>query len=238
MAMSRNIQHPGLGVLRRVGTGLAFILYPLFSGIAFAGHPNLLSLEIGGDVSAKIAEFHRNPLMHFCHFLMLLGVPLLIVVATRFMRMLRGRGAWLGFIGGVMGVFGAVVLAIDKTALCLVMSAFETLPEAEYVLLKPGIEALFAFRGYLGILYVLPLLPLGFMLQGIGLYRARAIPRWQSLALIVAMLGLGVSAAVDIDLFGLVATVILAIGFVPIGLDLIRGPDQVADEYAHVAGLA
>jgi len=238
MALSRNIQHPMLNVIRRVGIGLSFILYPLFSGIAFAGHPNLLSLEIGGDVTAKIAEFHGNSLMHFCHFLMLLGVPLLIVVATRFMRMLKGRGAWLGFIGGALAVFGAVVLAVDKAALCLVMSAFETLPEAEFVQLQPGIEALFDFRGYLGILYLLPLLPLGFLLQGIGLYRASAIPRWQSLALVVAMLGLGVSAAVDVDLFGLVATVILAIGFVPIGLDLIRGPDEIADEYAHVAGLA
>jgi len=47
--------------MKRIGTGLAFILYPLLSGIAFAVHPNLLSLEIGGEVSAKVAEF-REPL--------------------------------------------------------------------------------------------------------------------------------------------------------------------------------
>ncbi len=217
------MKNQNLEAAKRIATGLAFVLYPLFSGLAFAAHPHLLSLEIGGEVSAKVAQFHNNPFLHFGHFVMLLGVPLLIVAATKFMRMLNGRDAWLGFIGGVLAVFGAVMLAVDKTALCLVMSAFDTVPEAEYVQLLPGIEALFHFKGYLAILYLLPLLPIGFLIQGIGLYRARVVPRWQSAALIVAMLGMGVSAAVDIDLFGLVATVILALCFFPIGTQFIRG---------------
>jgi hypothetical protein len=164
--------------------------------------------------------------MHFGHFVMFLGVPLLIVIAIKFMRVLEEGGAWLGFIGGVMAAFGAVLLAVDKTALCLVMSAFETLPEAEFAQLLPGIQALFHFKGYLAILYLLPLLPIGFLVQGIGLYRANAIPRWQSAALIVAMLGLGVATAVDIDLFGLVATAILACSFIPLGIQLIRGESK------------
>jgi hypothetical protein len=209
--------------VKRFGTGLAFILYPLFSGLAFAVHPNLLSLEFGGPVSDKVAEFHNNDLMHFGHFVMTLGVPLLIVIAAKLMRLLRKESPWLGFIGGLMGGFGAILLAIDKTALCLVMSAFDTLPEAQFVALLPGIEALFHFKGYIAILYLLPLLPLGFLVQGIGLYRARVLPRWQSGALIVAMLGLGVASAVDIDIFGLVATVILAAGFIPLGIQIIRG---------------
>lgn len=217
------MKNQSLETVERVGTGLAFILYPVFSGVAFAAHPNLLSLEIGGEVSAKVEEFHGNPFMHFGHFVMLMGVPLLIVISLKLMDILKDRSPWLGFVGCVMAVFGAVVLAVDKTALCLVMSAFDTLPEAEYSQLLPGIEALFGFEGYLAILYLLPLLPLGFLIQGVGLYRSRAIPRWQSAALIVAMLGLGVSAAMDIDLFGLVATAILAVGFVPLGFQVING---------------
>ena len=77
MATAADIQHPGLEALKRVGTGLAFILYPVFAGFAFAAHPNLLSLEIGGDVYAKIDNFHNNQLLYFAHFLMLMGVPLL-----------------------------------------------------------------------------------------------------------------------------------------------------------------
>ena len=208
---------------KRIGTGLAFILAPLFFGMAFITHPNLLSLEIGGEVSAKVEEFHNNNVMHFGHFMMLLSVPLLIVAAAKFMSMLKGRGAWPGFIGGVLAVFGAVILAIDKTALCLVMSAFDSVPETAYAQLLPGIEALFNFEGYLVILYLLALLPIGFLIQGVGLYQAQAIPRWQSALLITASLGLGVSAAVDIDLFGLVSTLVLAFCFVPFGVQLIKG---------------
>ena len=208
--------------IKRVGTGLAFILYPVFSGIAFFAHPNLLSLEVGGEVSSKVAEFHNNSFMHFSHFMMFLGVPLLIVISLKLMNLLKDRGSWLGFVGCVMAVFGAVLLAADKTALCLVMSAFEAVPEAQYRQLLPGIEALFQFKGYIAILYLLPLLPIGFLLQGIGLYVARAIPRWQSAALVVSMLGMGVATAVDIDIFGLVATAILAVGFIPLGVRIIN----------------
>ena len=52
---------------KRIATGLAFILWPLVAAIAYVAHPNLLSLEIGGDVSTKIGEFHNNRLMHFGH---------------------------------------------------------------------------------------------------------------------------------------------------------------------------
>lgn len=207
--------------VKRVGTGLSFILYPIFAGIAFFAHPNLLSLEVGGPVSAKIAEFHNNPFMHFGHFMMLLGVPLLIVTSIKLMRMLEGRSDWLGFIGAVLAVFGAVVLAVDKTALCLVMSAFETVPEAQYAGLVPGIEALFGFKGYLAILYFLPLLPVGALVQAIGLYRTKVVPRWVSVLIIIAMLGMGVSAAVDIDLFGLVATIILGVSYIYLGVQVL-----------------
>ena len=217
------MHHQYLEASKRLGTGLAFILYPILSGIAFAAHPNLLSLEIGAEVSSKVGEFHGNPVMHLGHFLMFLGVPFLIVVALKLMDMLRESSPWLGFIGGAMGIFGAVLLAVDKTALCLVMSAFETVPEAQYVQLLPGIEALFNFEGYLAILYLLPLLPLGFLIVGIGLYREKVLPRWQSLALILAMVGLGIAAAVDIDIFGLVATMVLAASFIPLGLQIIKG---------------
>ena len=211
---------------RRIGTGLSFMLAPVLFGLAFAAHPNLGSLEVSNDVGQKIEEFHGNDFMHFGHFMMLLSVPLLIVAAVRFMNLLDDVGARLGFAGGVAAVFGAVLLAVDKTALCLVMSAFDTVPESQYPQLVPGIEALFGFEGYLAVLHLLVLLPLGFLLQGIGLHKARAVPRSQSVAIIIASLGLGVAAAVDIDLFGLVSTAILAVAFIPHGLTLLRDPAE------------
>ena len=54
---------------------------------------------------------------------MLLTVPLLIVVSLKLMHMLTERGAWLGFIGCVMAVFGAVMGAVDIDLFGLIASA-------------------------------------------------------------------------------------------------------------------
>jgi len=127
--------------------------------------------------------------------------------------------AWLGFIGCVMAVLGAVILAVDKTALCLVPSAFDTLPEAQFAQLVPGIEALFNYKGWLVIIWLLPLLPIGFFIQGIGLFISRVIPRWQSIPITIGALLL---ANPDIDLISLIGSIILAIGMVPLGVQIIR----------------
>jgi hypothetical protein len=210
-----------LASVKRIGTGLAFIVFPIVFIFVFAIHPNLFSLAIVTDVGTRIGEFHGNRLMHLGHALMLLTVPLLIVASLKLMDTLTQSRPWLGFIGCVMAVFGAVMLAVDKTALCLVPSAFDTLPEAQFAQMLPGLEAMFDFKGWLALLYLLPLLPVGFMIQGIGLYLGRTIPRWQSVSLIVAMVLLGISAAVDIDLVGLVASVILAVAMLPFGIQLV-----------------
>ncbi|MFC2041832.1 hypothetical protein ACFLTY_05905 [Chloroflexota bacterium] len=102
--------------VKRVGTGLSFILFPIIFIFAFAVHPDLLNLSIVHDISARVEDFHGNALLYFGHVLMLLSVPLVIVVALKLMNLLKGRGAWLGFIGCVMAVFGAVFLAADKSA--------------------------------------------------------------------------------------------------------------------------
>lgn len=208
---------------KRICTGLSFFLYPLAAFIAFIAHPNLLSLEVGVPVMDKVAEFHNNRFMHFGHLLMVLSVPALYVAILKFMSMLKGHGAWAGLIGGLLAIFGVLGLAVQKTSQCLVMSAFDTLPEAIYTQLLPGIEAIFHMKGYLALVWLLPLLPIGVLIQGVGLYRANRIPRWQSVVMIVAMLGMIVSAAVDIDIFGLVSTVILAVSWFPLGYSLIKG---------------
>ena len=211
--------------VKRVGAGLALIAFPIIFVVLFATHPDLFNISMVHDVNVRIEEFHGNSLLHFMHFVMLLCVPLLIVVALKLMGLLKGRGAWLGFIGCVMAVLGAVILAIDKTALCLVPSAFDTLTEAQFAQLVPGIEALFNYRGYLFIIWLLPLLPLGFVVQGIGLYRSRLIPRWQSITIIIGALLL---ANPDIDLISLVGSIIVAIGMLPLGIQIIR--DKISSD--------
>jgi hypothetical protein len=209
--------------IKRKGTAMAFLLYPLCAGVAFAVHPNLLDMHIGHDITHKIAEFHGNDLLHFGHFLMVLSVPMLIVIALHLMGLLEERSPWLGFIGGVLAVTGAIILALDKAALCMVPSAFDTLPEAAFQHLTPGIEALFQFKGWLWVLWLLPLLPVGFVLQTIGLERARLLPRWQSSAMLI---GSVLMANPDIDIIGLIATIFLTTGFIPYAFQLWNSQQQ------------
>lgn len=205
--------------VKRCGTALAFILYPLLAGFAFAVHPGLLHPTFAHDIQAKIMGFHGNPLLHFGHVMMTLAVPLLIVIAVHFMNLSEERAGWWGFVGCVMVVSGAIVLALDKAALCLAPSAFDTLPEAEFRAMLPGLQAMFQYRGWLALLWLLPLLPAGFIVQTTGLVRAKLIPRRQSVPMLAGSI---LMANPDIDIIGLVATVVLAAGFIPYGISLLR----------------
>lgn len=208
-----------LSIAKRYGTALAFILYPFLAGFAFAVHPELLNPRLSHDIQAKIMGFHGNTLLHFGHVLMIIAVPLLIVIAVHFMNVLEQKSGWWGFVGGILVVVGAVVLALDKAALCLVPSALDTLHEAEFRAMIPGIQAMFQYRGWLWLLRLLPLLPVGFIIQTIGLVRSNLLPRWQSIPLLV---GSVLMANPDIDLIGLSATFILGIGFIPYAISLLQ----------------
>jgi hypothetical protein len=205
--------------LKNIGLAFTLVLYPLFAGFAFAVHPNVFSLQMDIPVATKIAEFHNNQLLHTGHLLMLAGVPLLITIAVHFMSLLEDRSVWWGLIGGIMAVSGAVILAVDKAALCLVPSALDTLPEAQFQAMIPGITAMFAGKGGLWVLQLLPILPVGFAFLSIGLLRAKALPLQICIPILVGSL---LMANPDIDLIGLIATACLAIGFFQYALQLLR----------------
>ena len=115
---------------KRIGTGLAFIIFPLVFIVAFAGHPGLLTPHLLGP-KELILRARNNGLLQFGHALVTLNTALLVVVALHFIKLLdRGSSASAGFVGGVLAVLGALMLAADKGALCLTMSAIDTLPDS------------------------------------------------------------------------------------------------------------
>jgi len=73
---------------------------------------------------------------------------LLVVVALHFMRLLQqGSGAWAGFVGAALAVLGSLSLAADKGALCLTMSSFNGLTDADFAGMMPGLLAMFSQGG-------------------------------------------------------------------------------------------
>ncbi len=128
-------------------------------------------------------------------------------------------GAWFGFIGGVLGIFGAVILACDKGALTLTLSAFDKLPEREFVQIYPALRVLQERAGMLAIVWLLPLLSIGALIQAIGLLKSKAVPAWQPIMIIIGMI---IMLNPDIEILSTFAAIFTAIGFIPIGVQVMR----------------
>ena len=219
---SENRVHTGdfLSWTKRIGTGLSFIIFPIVFVFAFSVHPGLLRPHVLGP-SELILRARRADLLQFAHALVTLDTALLVVAALHFMRLLgHTSSAWWGFLGGALAVLGSLALAADKGALCLTMSALNKLSDAEFTSMMPGLLAIFTKSGWLVLLWGIVLLPLGFGIQAIGLFRSKSLTRWQSLLLLVGVLLIALPDGVEI--VNLTASILLAIAFVPYGIELIR----------------
>lgn len=200
---------------QRIGTGVSMILFPLMLFAGFVTHPNILSFEMVTDIDAWTEEWRRNFLFHFGHLLIMISIPFIIFTLVRFMALLRGGGAWLGLIGGVLGIFGAFMLAVDKGALTLTLTAFQEVPEAQFDGIRPALQAMLDRAGWLWITWGYIALPIGTVIQTIGLLREGLIPRWQGSPIII---GLILLMNPDIEIISSVGAFLMCVGFLPMGL--------------------
>jgi hypothetical protein len=202
-----------------IGTGLAFVIFPLVFVFAFAGHSGLLSPHFLSPEEI-IMRARGDAFLQFGHALVTLNTGFLVVVSIHFMKLLDGSSSrWAGLIGAVLAVLGALMLAADKGALCLTMSALDELSDEEFVQMMPGLLAIFSKQGWLFLLWGIMLLPIGFAIQAVGLLRSNVIARWQSALLLIGVLF--VAAPDGAEIFNLTASILLAIAFVPYGIRII-----------------
>jgi len=166
-----------------------------------------------------VSRIKDNNWLHFAHFIEWLSAPLLILLALHMMKRIKAKAKWIGLIGGIFAVVGAVVLATSKGALCFTLSAFDTLADKEITLIYPALEALLLKKGYLIFLWLLPILPIGFLLLSIGLHLEKAVPRWQSILLIMGSLLL---ANPEIEVINLFASIILAFALIPYAYNIVK----------------
>ena len=210
-----------LNQVEQIGVGLAFIIFPMLFIFAFAVHRGLLSPHLLGP-RELINRAHHDRRLQFGHVLVMLSTGLLIVVALHFMNLLdRSPFAWAGFVGAVLAILGAITLAADKGALCLTMSAFDTLPENEFTQIMPGVLAMFTKQGWLALLWGILLLPIGFAVQAIALLKTNTLPAWQSLLFLIGVLFVGTPDGLEI--INLTASILMAIAVVPYGIQLVMG---------------
>lgn len=203
----------------QIGIGAAFILFPLIFVFAFSAHPGMLKPRMLPP-EGIIRRARRNKMLHFGHGLVLLCTGLLVVAAVQFMHVLsQGKGAWVGLVGGVLAVLGALILAADKGAFCLTMSALDNISDTEFSAMMPGLLAIFNKKGWMVLLWGLVFLPLGFAIQAIGLLQGHVIPAWQSILFIIGVMFVAVPDGMEI--INMSASVLMAIAMVPYGIQLI-----------------
>ncbi len=211
---------PILVSFKRTGSGLCIALFPIMLLVGFVTHPNILSFAMVTDYAEWTSEWRASELFHLGHLLVMFAVPLITVTCVRFMSLLQGAGAWYGFIGAILGVFGAFMLAVDKGALTFVLTAFRDLPQTELDASAPAIKAIFNRGGWLWITWGFITLPIGVILQTIGILKEGIIPKWQGVCIIVGLLLL---INPDIEIISSAGALLMCLGFIPIGLRDMQG---------------
>jgi hypothetical protein len=208
-----------LAAVQRIGTGLAFVLFPLVFIFAFAVHPGLLSPRLLGPLDL-IRRAHGNSLLQFGHALVTLSTGLLVVIALKLKSILDRHGAGrAGLIGAALAIFGALMLAADKGALCLTMSALDTLPEGVFAQHMPGLLAMFSKSGWLVLLWGFAALPIGFAIQTVALIKTRALPLRLSIPFLMGVVL--ISMPDGVEAINLTASVLMGIALIPYGIQLI-----------------
>jgi hypothetical protein len=202
------------------GFAISLIAFPVMLLTGFLMHPDLLKLEALKTVEQLVGRFHNKPIYHIGHLIVMFTVPVIIIALTSFMNVLQGKGKQFGFWGGIIGLFGAFILAVDKGALCLVLSAFDTLPEAKFQEFVPFLSVIVNKAGMLWVVWLLPLLPVGAAIQVLGLFKEKFISKWQTICIIIGLLLLNNP---DIEFISSIGALLICAGYIPWGIRILQG---------------
>jgi hypothetical protein len=211
--------------IRRKGFAISLIAFPVMLLVGFLMHPNLLKLEALQTVEQLVGRFHKQPMYHMGHFIVMIAVPVIMIYLISSMNLLQGKGKQLGFWGGVIGLFGAFILAVDKGALCLVLSAFDTLREEQFQAITPYLSVIVNKEGLLWVVWLLPLLPIGAAIQALGLKREKFINKWQGMSIIIGLLLLNNP---DIELISATGALLMCAGYIPWGVNMLKDEENVS----------
>ncbi len=199
---------------------ISVIAFPIMLLTGFLMHSNLLKLEPLQTVEQLVGRFHNQSMFHIGHLIVMFAVPVIMIALISFMSVLQGKGKRLGFWGGIIGLFGAFILAVDKGALCLVLSAFDTLPEAQFQEFVPFLSVIVNKEGMLWVVWLLPLLPVGAAIQALGLFKEKFISKWQTVCIISGLLLLNNP---DIELISSIGALLMCAGYIPWGVRILQG---------------
>jgi len=200
-------------------SGVSILTFPVMLLIGFLLHPDIMSFEMVRTPEQLVSNFRGNPIWHIGHLIVAFAIPFIIFAVVHFMNILKEKGLWYGIVGGVSGIFGCVALGLDKGSLCLILSGFETLPDEKFVGLIPYLQVIIDKAGLLAVNWLFLLIPIGVIIQTIGLIKEKHIKRWQGILIIIGLLLL---INPDIEIISTVGAVLMIAGFYPLGIKTLK----------------
>lgn len=200
-------------------SGVSILTFPVLLLVGFLLHPNITSFELVTTPEQLVSNFRHNAIWHIGHLIVALAIPFIIFAVIHFMNSLKGKGLWYGIIGGIGGIFGAAALGLDKGSLCLILSGFDTLPDEEFMGLIPYLQVIIDKAGLLVVNWLFILIPIGVIIQTIGLIKEKHVRRWQGILIIIGLLLL---INPDIEIISTVGAVLMIAGFYPLGIKTLK----------------
>jgi hypothetical protein len=203
--------------LERVVTGSTFVVFPLIWVFGFLVHPNLLEPQWFLNGEGLILRARGNALLQFGHALVTLNAAAIVPIAIHFRVVLFPKK--VGYVGAALAILGGFLLAADKGALYLTMSALDALSDEEFEKMMPGLNAIFSFEGWMFLVWGLVLMPIGVLIQIVAMMKAKSLPKWQLRTMLVGVLLVGFPDGSEI--VNLMAAISMAIAMVPYGISLL-----------------
>ena len=200
-------------------SGISILAFPAMLLVGFLLHPDIMSFQIVHTPEQLVNNFRGNTIWHVGHLIVAFAIPFIIFAVMHFMNILRDKGLWYGIVGGIGGIFGSVALGLDKGSLCLILSGFDTLPDEKFVGLIPYLQVIIDKAGLLVVNWLFLLIPLGVIVQTIGLIREKHIKGWQGILIIIGLLLL---INPDIEIISTVGAVLMIAGFYPLGIKTLK----------------
>ena len=102
---------------------------------------------------------------------------------------------------------------------CLVLSGFDTLPEAEFAQIGPALQTIVDMEGLLAINRLLVLLSVGGIIQAIGLVKEGHLRAWQGAGI---ALGLLLQINPGFDIINAAGMAVAMVGYWPLGVRTLR----------------
>jgi hypothetical protein len=215
---------------RRRIAGAAMVAAPLVFVAA-----EVLHARFELDPEEQLAAVAENTgRWYAAHLLVLTALALVVPAFLGLARIVRPRRPVLAHVGLILFVPGVVALAAGVgMELVLWQMAQPAADRAEMVALAERVNE---SAGIAPVFVVLLCFPVAWLLAGIGLYAARAVPAWAAALVAVSQpFGFAVELAGGPKALAVAAQVLFALGLVPIGVRVLRQPD---DEWADATAVA